>query len=260
MKRKIAALLLAGVLAGTGGQGGIVLAAETTTETEAPAETEEASEAASEAEAETMSEEERTEAAAQLLTDLTGSYTQLWDVLLADDYKDEWLNDCKAIVGDDDAEAAVEMLQASVTGTVYGEEAVETYKDGDSMAFDCDFLQGVTEFTFDGNKISGVDADGNEVFSHEYEYVEYVDDLDFYVYETADEDAGEFTYFLMRSDTPESTAHIEFRYGSDLDALKDFMEGEYAYWMASGIPTENTDEYAKESIQIFCEENLQGEE
>ena len=116
MKRKIAALLLAGVLAGTGCQGGIVLAAETTTETEAPAETEEASEAASEAEAETMSEEERTEAAAQLLTDLTGSYTQLWDVLLADDYKDEWLNDCKAIVGDDDAEAAVEMLQASVTG------------------------------------------------------------------------------------------------------------------------------------------------
>ena len=69
MKRKIAALLLAGVLAGTGCQGGIVLAAETTTETEAPAETEEASEAASEAEAETMSEEERTEAAAQLLTD-----------------------------------------------------------------------------------------------------------------------------------------------------------------------------------------------
>ena len=62
MKRKRAALLLAGVLAGTGCQGGIVLAAETTTETEAPAETEEASEAASEAEAETMSEEERQKA------------------------------------------------------------------------------------------------------------------------------------------------------------------------------------------------------
>lgn len=181
-------------------------------------------------------------------------------MLLADEYKEEWINDCTEIVGQENAADVVEMLQASVTGTIYGEEAVEAYKDSDSMAFDCDFLEGVSEFIFDGNIISGIDEDGNEVFSHEYHYNEYVEDLDFYVFETDDEDAGEFTYFLVRSDTPETTAHIEFRYGSDVEALKQFMEGDYAYWMASGISTENTEEQAKKSIQIFCEENLQGEE
>lgn len=32
-----------------------------------------------------------------------------------------------------------------------------------------------------------------------------------------------------------TTWHIEFRYGSDLDALKQYDAGEYAYWLASGI-------------------------
>lgn len=259
MKRRIAALLIAGVITASGCQGDFALAAETETENQAETGTEESTEDTEEAES-SMSEEERADVAAQLLADLKGNYTQLWDVLLADEYKEEWINDCTEIVGQENAADVVEMLQASVTGTIYGEEAVEAYKDSDSMAFDCDFLEGVSEFIFDGNIISGIDEKGNEVFSHEYHYNEYVEDLDFYVFETDDEDAGEFTYFLVRSDTPETTAHIEFRYGSDVEALKQFMEGDYAYWMASGISTENTEEQAKKSIQIFCEENLQGEE
>ena len=54
-----------------------------------------------------------------------------------------------------------------VTGTVTGEEAVETYKDG-NMAYDCDFLQDVDQFTFDGTTISGSDKDGKELFKHTY--------------------------------------------------------------------------------------------
>ena len=51
-----------------------------------------------------------------------------------------------------------------------------------------------------------------------------------YIYESDDADSGEFTYFCMAPDTMATTWHIEFRYGSDLDALKQYDAGEYAYW------------------------------
>ena len=38
----------------------------------------------------------------QLLKDLTGSYQELWPVILADDYTQTWIDDCKEIVGEDD--------------------------------------------------------------------------------------------------------------------------------------------------------------
>lgn len=81
------------------------------------------------------------EAAEQLLTDLKGTYQELWPVILADEYNQLWLDDSAAIVGDDNAEAAVEKMSSMVTGTVTGEEAVETYKDG-NMAYDCRFFTG----------------------------------------------------------------------------------------------------------------------
>ena len=50
--------------------------------------------------------DENEAAAAQLLNDLTGSYQELWPVILADEYKQTWLDDCTALVGEDNAEAA----------------------------------------------------------------------------------------------------------------------------------------------------------
>lgn len=50
------------------------------------------------------------EAAEQLLTDLKGTYQELWPVILADEYNQLWLDDSAAIVGDDNAEAAVEKM------------------------------------------------------------------------------------------------------------------------------------------------------
>lgn len=58
------------------------------------------------------------------------------------------------------------------------------------MAFNCEFTQNVKQFVFDGNKISGLDADGKEVFSHTYKYVDYNADLDFYEYQSEDADSG----------------------------------------------------------------------
>ena len=69
--------------------------------------------------------DENEAAAAQLLNDLTGSYQELWPVILADEYKQTWLDDCTALVGEENAEAAFEKLSSMVTSDVYGEDAVE---------------------------------------------------------------------------------------------------------------------------------------
>lgn len=199
--------------------------------------------------------DENQTAAEQLLIDLEGTYQELWPVVLADEYYQVWLDTSAELVGEENAEAAVKKMTSMVTGTVTGEEAVEAYKDG-SMAYCCDFLQDVEQFTFDGTTISGVDASGNELFSHSYHYVGMEEIRGLYVYESDDADSGEFTYFCMAPDTMETTQHIEFRYGSDLGALGKYDAGDYAYWLASGISVDHTEEDVKNSIILFCTENL----
>ncbi|MDO4324174.1 MAG: hypothetical protein Q4C61_16800 [Lachnospiraceae bacterium] len=223
-----------------------------TDESTAGADTEQKSEADAEQESEA---DENQAAAQQLLLDLQGTYQELWPVVLADEYRQVWLDASAELVGEENAEGAVEKMASMVTGTVTGEEAVEAYKDG-NMAYCCDFLQDVEQFTFDGTTISGVDEGGNELFSHSYHYVGMEEIRGLYVYESDDADSGEFTYFCMAPDTMETTWHIEFRYGSDLEALGQYDAGEYAYWLASGISVDHTEEDAKNSIILFCTENL----
>lgn len=199
--------------------------------------------------------DENQAAAKQLLLDLEGTYQELWPVILADEYDQLWLDDSAEIVGEENAEGAVRKMTSMVTGTVTGEEAVEAYKDGNS-AYCCDFLQGVNQITFDGTTISGVNENGNELFSHSYHYVGMEEIRGLYIYESDDADSGEFTYFCMAPDTMETTWHIEFRYGSDLDALRQYDAGDYAYWLASGISVDCTQEDIENSIQLFCTENL----
>lgn len=107
--------------------------------------------------------------------------------------------------------------------------------------------------------IKGYDKEENELFSHVYHYIGMEDIRGLYVFESNDPDSGEFTYFFLAPDTSESTYHIEFRYGSDYDALCKYDEGAYAYWLASGISTEYDDEMARNSIELFCTENLSEE-
>ena len=191
----------------------------------------------------------------QLLKDLTGSYQELWPVILADDYTQTWIDDCKEIVGEDNAEAAYEKLKSMVTGEVYGEEAVEAYKDG-SGAYFCGFTQDMATVEFDGDTktIKGYDKDEKELFSHTYHYVGMEETRGLYEFESDDADSGEFTYFYLAPDTNDTTYHIEFRYGSD--ALAKYDAGDYAYWLASGISTEYDEKMVDDCIQLFCEENL----
>ena len=195
----------------------------------------------------------------QLLEDVRGTYDELFTVICDPQYDQIWLDKCEAIVGADMAGQCADMLKGACTGTIYGEDAIAAYKDAESAQFDCYFINGVKQFVFDGHQISGIDENGKEVFSHEYAYAEDFSIggmLDGYLYETADADAGEFRYFVMLPDTPASTYHIEFRYGSDKEALTEYAEGPYAYWLAAAIPADRDDAMIDNVIGLFAEENL----
>ena len=68
------------------------------------------------------------------------------------------------------------------------------------------------------------DKDGKELFKHTYHYEGMEKTRGLYIYESDDADSGEFTYFCIAPDTMDTTWHIEFRYGSDLDALDSMMQ------------------------------------
>ena len=105
--------------------------------------------------------DENQDAAKQLLVDLTGSYQELWPVILDEKYRQIWIDDCTELVGEENAEAAYEKLASMVSGTIYGEEAVEAYKDGNGV-YDCSFTEGVNKLEFDGSDsvIKGYDSEG----------------------------------------------------------------------------------------------------
>ncbi len=197
--------------------------------------------------------------AAQLLEDVKGTYEALFPVITDPSWDQIWLDHCAAVVGDETAPEVAEALKAACNGTIYGQEAVDAYGDGSNGAqFDCLFINGVDQITFDGASISGT-LEGAEVFSHEYAYVSPLSlggMMDGYLYETADEDAGEFRYFFMMPDTPASTYHLEFRYGSDVDALTEYASGPYAYWLAAGFPVDADEAMTENVIGLFCDENL----
>ena len=203
--------------------------------------------------------DENEAAAAQLLNDLTGSYQELWPVILADEYKQTWLDDCTALVGEENAEAAFEKLSSMVTSDVYGEDAVEAYANGGGAYF-CGFTNSLATLTFDGetSTISGTDKDGNVLFSHTYRYIGMEPVHGLYEFESDDADSGEFTYFFLAPDTSAETYHIEFRYGSDAEALSQYDAGEYAYWLASCISTDCDQTMIDNCIELFCNENLAG--
>ena len=199
--------------------------------------------------------DENESAAEQLLQDLEGTYQELWPVVLANEYQQIWLDNCANLVGEENAKSAAEMLSSMVTGTLTGEDAVSAYKD-DGMAYCCEFLQNVNQFNFEGSTISGMDNAGNEIFKHSYHYTGTEDVRGLSIFESDDADSGEFTYFCLAPDTMDTTWHIEFRYGSDIDALNSYDSGAYAYWLASGISVDCTLQDIENVIELFCTENL----
>ena len=198
-------------------------------------------------------------AAEKLLEDVSGTYDALFPVITSPEYDQIWLDSCAAVLGEEAAPAAAEALKAACNGTIYGQEAIDAYGDGSNGAqFDCLFINGPAQIVFDGKKISGLDENGATVFSHEYSFVEpasIAGMMNGYLYRTEDADAGEFEYFFLLPDTPDTTFHTEFRYGSDPEAMMLYNEGPYAYWLAAGILADR-DEQVQNVIDLFCTENL----
>ena len=202
--------------------------------------------------------------AAVFMDSIKGTYEPLFPVITKPEYDQIWLDPCITALGEETAPAAAEMLKSACNGTIYGQEAIDTFGDGSNgVQFDCLFINGVYRITFDGMTISGVDEKGETVFSHEYTYTGHLSlagMMDGYLFETADEDAGEFRYFYMMADTPATTYHLEFRYGSDKENLAKYNEGPYAYWLAAAFPIDAGEEMIRNVITLFCEENLTKEQ
>ena len=54
-------------------------------------------------------------------------------------------------------------------------------------------------------------------------------------------------------------ATVEFRCGSDLDALQKYFTGPYAYWLSAGIDANADAQTIDNVIDLFVTENLSGE-
>ena len=177
-----------------------------------------------------------------------------------------WKDYAAAVVGKNTAEEikAAEMMKSSIgaDSSVIGKE--------NGSAFCCAFTNDIARLSFHGSVITGYDTDGNVVFSHSYKYLReghlYGPDpenpekkipyMNLTIFKTDDENSGEFAYFAMCDDTPSTTYHIEFRYGSDVDELEQMYSGDYAYWLAAGIPTSADETMISNVIALFCAENL----
>ena len=195
------------------------------------------------------------------LAGISGTYVELFPEMAKEEYRQLWLDAAAPLVGEEYAEDATDLLLSMCMAEIYGDEATQAYEnDLESMRFDCYFLGGVAQFVMDGDVITGLDAEGNEVFSHSYHTIDVDCDEDFLFYQTDDADAGQFSYFAFSPDTMEDTWHLEFRYAEDLNDLQSWFEGNYAYWNVGAIAEDATEEQVLAAINLFATENLSEEE
>ena len=178
------------------------------------------------------------------LTTISGTYEELFPQLAKAEYRDLWIDATTPLVGAENAETATDTLLAMCMA------------EPESMAFNCYFRGGVDRFVMDGHTISGLDAQGNEVFSHTYHKLDEENENGFLFYQSDDAHSGDFTYFAFSPDTMETTYHLEFRYAEDLSDLQSWFEGNYAYWNAAAIAVDYDQETMKNVIELFVTENL----
>ena len=197
---------------------------------------------------------------------LSATYVELFPEFAREDLKDYWMECIRAWnVDDEAAEGYYQRLTQTYMGRLYGEEAMTAYSAApETMRFDCFFENGLAKLTVAGDVISGVDAEGKELFRHTYAFDRDMTVTYFgqempgylHVYKTEDADAGLFTYFGFTDDNLAGTRHIEFRYGDTLENLNNYSEGKYAYWLASGILDGYKDSMIRDCVKLFVDENV----
>lgn len=191
------------------------------------------------------------------LTTISGTYVELFPELAKEEYRSIWIDATTPLVGSENAESVTDMLLGMCMAEPYGAEATEKYAaEPDSMAFNCYFLGGVAKFIVDGHTITGLDDQGQTVFSHQYRLLDVENENGFIFYQSEDADSGEFTYFAFSPDTMQTTYHLEFRYAEDISDLQSWFEGSYAYWNAAAIAEDYDLETMENVISLFATENL----
>jgi hypothetical protein len=201
--------------------------------------------------------------------ELGTTYVSLFHVIISDQWTPVWEDYVAAIIGEDAAADMTAGLQSAITSDLYGEAAVAAFADG-GYAFDCDFINGAQSITFKDDTATILKTDGtSEIHTYEYLGQYNVGDGETMLYQGMEismafpvdvykstDEAGEFTYFLLREDTMEETYHIEFRYGRDLEELQGYLVGPYAYWLAAGIDESADEDTISRVIALFCLENM----
>ena len=131
------------------------------------------------------------------LSGISGTYVELFPEMAKSEYRNLWIDAATPLVGEDNAESATDMLLGMCMAEPYGEEAVEKYAaDPDSTAFNCYFLGGVEKFVMSGDTITGLDAQGQEVFAHTYQKLDVDNENSFLFYQS--EDCCNFLHFFVK--------------------------------------------------------------
>lgn len=197
----------------------------------------------------------------EFLSQVQGTFVALFPEMAKEEYHQAWVNDLTPFVGAENAEDMTAYMLSMCMGQLYGPEAIAKYEaDPDSMQFNCYFIGGVEKMTIEGNVISGVDAEGKEVFRHSYSPMNLENENGFLFYQSDDADAGQFSYFAFSPDTMADTYHLEFRYAENTDDLQSWFEGAYAYWNVGAIAEDYTEEQILSAINLFATENASEEE
>ena len=199
------------------------------------------------------------------------TYTNLFSVILDEQYDEVWFDCIAAVTGADLAEAAVQGLKGAISADIYGQAAIDAYSGAGGYAFDCWFINDAALFTINPDYTATITlTDGStQTYQYEplgtrvmgadesliYQGMEFSMATEGEMYQST-EPAGEFSYLFFLPDTMDTTYHLEFRYGSDPDALMGYMKGPYAYWLAAGIDAEADAQTIKAVIQLFCLENM----
>ena len=213
-------------------------------------------------------EENETVAAVQgedFLKEVIGEYVPLFiEGIFDSKYDSYWHDYTAAVVGESMADMGVAMMKKAIGGTTYGDNAGED--------FFCGYTEDVVKIEFggaDGSKVTFTKKDGKKI-THEYSFVKAataygVNDgqemgMDGILFKSKDGNNDEFAYLFMCMDTPATTYHLEFRYGSSEEDILKLTDGKYKNWLIAGFPADAFDDpnetLIKQVIALFVIENM----
>ena len=199
------------------------------------------------------------------LNEVKGEYVPLFiGGIFNSEYDHYWHDYTAAVVGESMADMCVGIMKQAIGATTYGDEA------GDD--FFCGYTEDVAKITFggnDGTKVTFTKNNGKKI-THDYAFVKIASatgtvegqemGYEGCLYKSKDGNKDEFAYIFMCPDTPATTYHLEFRYGSSEEEILKLTEGKYKNWLSAGFPADAFDDPQEIMIQkviaLFVVENL----